>query len=337
MGILRYQKCFHEKEIDLHTAAHILLCSDRNVIRGLGVTIVSVLENLAMPCVIHVAFNGELPEEEAARFSRMAEMYDTMIIFYWIDDAELQGLHGNRFITVTAYYRLLMPYVLHAQQIEKCIYLDTDVICVADVSSWYRQDLKAFVAYVVKDATATPGLREKKTCKELGMKGIRYFNAGVMLINIPRYVQLDIGKEALRLCSEHDYGAMDQDVLNIVMEGKVRFDPTYAYNCGMSVRNHEIPDTICFVHFTGGKKPWRLCVSELGAGTRPFGDQRSWRYRYYEAWRKYAAKSLWANIPFALPVHYTEWRYYSTVCLKNGDWLRAIRWYLKYLREKAKS
>lgn len=114
MGILRYQKCFHEKEIDLRTAAHILLCSDRNVIRGLGVTIVSVLENLAMPCVIHVAFNGELPEEEAARFSRLAEMYDTMIIFYWIDDAELQGLHDNRFITVTAYYRLLAPYVLHA-------------------------------------------------------------------------------------------------------------------------------------------------------------------------------------------------------------------------------
>lgn len=114
MGILRYQKCFHEKEIDLRTAAHILLCSDRHVIRGLGVTIVSVLENLAMPCVIHVAFNGELPEEEAARFSRLAEMYDTMIIFYWIDDAELQGLHDNRFITVTAYYRLLAPYVLHA-------------------------------------------------------------------------------------------------------------------------------------------------------------------------------------------------------------------------------
>ena len=37
--------------------------------------------------------------------------------------------------------------------------------------------------------------------------------------------------------------------LNILLEGHVIFDESYAYNCGMSVRNSELPNPIYMVHF----------------------------------------------------------------------------------------
>ena len=165
-----------------------------------------------------------------------------------------------------------MPYIMKEFNIERCLYLDTDILCVHDIADWYRQPLTNKVAAVTKDATSQPGLRENKTCRKLGMKGIEYFNAGILLININEYVKYDMGKKAIELCSDQKFGEMDQDVLNILLEGHVVFDESYAYNCGMSVRNSEVPDPIYMVHFTGAKKPWKLCVSELKEGAMGLFD-----------------------------------------------------------------
>ena len=334
MGLLKRRKVFNETNMDLNSFVNILLCSDKNVIRGLGVTIVSIFENISKPCAVHIAFNGNLPETEESHFQELAKKYDAPIYFYWIDDTDIRSFHSNTYITKTAYYRLLLPYVLNESGITRCLYLDTDIICINDINSWYHQNLSNYIAYVTKDATAVPDLREKKTCKEIGMKGTQYFNSGMMLINIPAYVRYDAGYKAMKLCSEKNFEAMDQDVLNIVLEGHVHFDNSYAYNCAMSVLNKEVPDRIYLIHFTGAKKPWRVCVSELDEHTCSLGDKRSWRYKYYRLWREYASISPWKNEPFTEPGNYTEWRYFSMVCLKNGRFLKALRLYCKYISSK---
>ena len=334
MNWLKKKKTIYTTNIDFNKAANILLCSDKNVIHGLGISIISILENISIPCVIHIAFNGELPVEEEVRFTELAQRYNTSLYFYWIDDREIKTLRSNSFITETTYYRLLVPYVMNDLSIKKCLYLDTDIICVNNITSWYNQELNQYIAAVSKDATSTPFFRENHTCKSLGMKGTNYFNAGVMLINVSQYVSFDIGRKAIYLCSEHNYDAMDQDVLNILLEGKVRFDDSYAYNCGMSVRNCELPPEIYFVHFTGAKKPWKVCTSKIDEHTLSLGDASSWRYRYYKIWRLYNEASPWKEVPFSLPKNATEWRYLSFLYLKNGKIIKSIKSYFKYLRYK---
>ena len=77
MQLLKKRKFLSDIEVhDFNDKANILLCSDKNVIRGLGVTIVSVLENMTIPCAIHIAFNGELPENEEARLAQIAKKYN---------------------------------------------------------------------------------------------------------------------------------------------------------------------------------------------------------------------------------------------------------------------
>ncbi|WP_127059262.1 glycosyltransferase family 8 protein [Veillonella ratti] len=338
MQLLKKRKFLSDLEIhDFNDRANILLCSDKNVIRGLGVTIVSVLENMTMPCAIHIAFNGELPAEEEGRLTQLAKKYKVPFCIYWIDDSSIQRLNSNSYITVTAYYRLLMPYIMQEFDIKRCLYLDTDILCVDDISEWYVQPLDNVIAAVSKDATSQPGLRESQTCRKLGMKGLKYFNSGILLINLNSYVKSDIGKKAIELCAEQKFGEMDQDVLNILLEGQVHFNESYAYNCGMSARNSEVPERIYLVHFTGAKKPWKLCTSELNQGTLAFFDEHSWKYAYYAFWRKYANISPWAKVPFDEPKNYREWRYLSNMYFKNGKIRLGIKTYFKYLSYKWKS
>lgn len=168
MGLLKRRKILSDAEVhDFNERANILLCSDKNVIRGLGVTVISVLENMTMPCAIHIAFNGTLPEDEEARFVQIAKKYEVPFCIYWIDDSTIQHLNSNSYITITTYYRLLMPYIMKEFNIERCLYLDTDILCVHDIADWYRQPLTNKVAAVTKDATSQPGLRENKTCRKL--------------------------------------------------------------------------------------------------------------------------------------------------------------------------
>lgn len=337
MGILKKTKLFAkdaDKHIDFNNYANILLCSDKNVIHGLGVTIVSVLENIKMPCAIHIAFKGTFPEEEEDRFKTLSGLYDVPIQFYWIDDSMLQTFNSSSFITLTAYYRILMPDVLKEYGIKKCLYLDTDILCVNDFSEWYKQPLNDNIAFVTKDATSHPLLRETRTCKEIGMKSIQYFNSGIMLINIEEYVKQNIGDRAIKLCSERHFCTMDQDVLNLLLENQVIFDDTFAYNCGMSVFDNEVPDTIYFVHFTGSKKPWKMCTTNYGSQTRSVHDKHSWRFKYYEIWRKDSQKSPWANVPYTLPNEHHEWRYLAMMYLREWKLISFIKAFGNHLLYK---
>lgn len=60
-------------------------------------------------------------------------------------------------------------------------------------------------------------------------------------------------------------------------------------------------------------------------------DQHSWKYSYYEVWRKYAKISPWREIPFDLPKNYREWRYLANMYFKTGQFRLGIEAYLKYL------
>ena len=112
------------------------------------------------------------------------------------------------------------------------------------------------IAYVIGDSTSSPE-KWKHYCRAIGMKTNKYFNSGVLLLNISKYLKNDIGIKALLLLKNNQYKYMDQDVLNILLEGKCSYDPDITYNCTMSVTNDKyqkyLDDGIKIVHFTGDK------------------------------------------------------------------------------------
>lgn len=90
---------------------------------------------------------------------------------------------------LSIYYRAIAPYVLHGK-IKRALYLDADILCLGNLNDLFIMNLPSVVG-VVED-----GLGRKSKKKLLLGLGIpsheNYFNSGVMLIDIDRYVEEDI-------------------------------------------------------------------------------------------------------------------------------------------------
>lgn len=314
---------------------NFVICADNNVTYSMGILMYSILKNTKGTCIFHIFFNGELNSKDEERLQLLSQSFSCQIIIYWIDNSDIRELHGTNEITATAFYRLIAPYILYEEGVDTCLYLDTDILCVRDVSPLFFLDFKDKVAYVVQSSTSYPE-EMKQYCKSIGMHDNKFFNSGVLLINTKLYSVNDIGKKAIQLkLNKADTRYVDQGVLNIALEGNVLYDLNSNNNCTMSVQNFEFhQNKVRFIHFTGTKKPWKLYTACWGAGYTEKG-RYSWKFQYYKAWRDYRDASPWKDIPFEIPKNATEWRYLAKMYyLPQKQYIKGIQAYIKYLQCK---
>ena len=123
------------------------------------------------------------------------------------------------------YFRLLAPQLL--PNVDKAIYLDSDLIVDADIAELYDYDVTGYKLGATRDADTIgqidgydvavgPYLRD-----ELGMKDPHdYFQAGVLLMNLAELRRTVTPEEFLRISTERMWRWLDQDVLNKVVNGE---------------------------------------------------------------------------------------------------------------------
>lgn len=318
---------------------HVAICMDKNVTKGGGVMLYSLLSNTKSKIAIHVFYNGLLSEDEKNGFNKLSAEFNVPIIFYYIDDSYVENLFASRYINTTSYYRFFCPYILKdLGNIKRMLYLDVDMLCIEDISPIFSCDLQNKIAYVVNDFEL-PKDEKAKEDRIWGLKLInnQYFNSGMMLINIDRYVEEDIGEKALQLAKSNDFPYMDQDVLNILLDGKVEFRSSLEYNCKIYFCDESFnkeKDKIKIIHFTGSNKPWKSYTRFWSENSGVKNTRNTWIYKYYRLWREYALKSPWRDVEYTEPQNYTEWRLISREYYRNGDYKYAIQAYLKYLHSK---
>ncbi|TXE88607.1 glycosyltransferase family 8 protein [Campylobacter volucris] len=133
-----------------------------------------------------------------------------------------------------SYYRLKLGSIFD-NDIQKCLYLDSDMLCVCDIREIFATNLEGKVAGVVGD----PGSKKARIKYiENGKKNTlkfdeNYFNAGFLLINLKEYKQQNIEQKCEDLASKCFYiKAADQDLLNatIKIEKRVKLDFAYNFN-----------------------------------------------------------------------------------------------------------
>lgn len=132
------------------------------------------------------------------------------------DNAYLEIKH----ITTPTYYRLLLPDLL--KDCDKCIYIDGDTCVCDDLYNLYAIDLghnyigavEALIYYEKTDYHASRlNIKDKKSFK--------YFNAGVLLMNLNEMRKNQIADQFLKLIGEQ-FESQDQDIINIVCCGKIQ-------------------------------------------------------------------------------------------------------------------
>jgi lipopolysaccharide biosynthesis glycosyltransferase len=182
-------------------------------------------------------------------------------------------------ITAETYFRLLIPELFPGY--EKVIYLDGDMVCTVDIARLYQVDLGLNLLASSRDILGTGGYYRPENQKERFYKDRvlkianpdDYFIGGMMVINIPLFRETISTRELLAFAASREWKAHDQDVLNVLCQGKtlllpMEWDFTQDDDAAsylpepLKKEYFEAKRAPKIVHFASeSKKPWQNAVN----------------------------------------------------------------------------
>lgn len=309
-AIVIKDKLEFNSNINTRRSMHIAFNVNDAYFRQAAVAIISVLENNKNKNFTFHIFADAYEQESTEKLKLIAEKYNIKLCIYVIDMNILAGFHikVKRFSRVT-YLRLIMPKIL--KDINCFLYMDADMVCLGDL--WQLNDIdfegKAFAA--VSDL---PEAVEYRT-KFLKLKNNKYFNDGMMFVNIHNWNRLQITEKAFTFkgADPKRFLGQSQDILNLVMDGDIIFlDKKF----NVMQESTDVKDCVIY-HFFGRFKPWEM---ELN--------------KYDALWRKYLAISPWPaltdKLPPKKPQYYHDYKKIGKYYKENNNWLNMIESYFWY-------
>ena len=212
-------------DLPLDDVVIVFACSE-NFVPYLSVAIQSIVENVSPDRRYDIiVLTRNITPASMITLTRQATSDNVGIGFLDVDAAlgDIELPHHGHFRPET-YFRLLAPQLL--PNVDKAIYLDSDLIVDADVAELYDTDVTGYPLAATRDAdtigqiegydaTVGPYLKD-----ELGMDDPHdYFQAGVLLMNLAELRRTVSPREFLRLSTLRMWRWLDQDVLNRVVNG----------------------------------------------------------------------------------------------------------------------
>lgn len=301
---------------------HIAFGVDSNYFLGMGVAIVSVLENNRDQDLVFHVLTPSISDENAARLRQIEARYQTVINVRIIDPSifdEFANFPSFSQYSAAIFTRLLIAGALHGVA-DKVLYLDADIICQGSIVDLLAIDISDCVAAAVGDV----GSIAANQIATLQLSSRQYFNSGMLYINVNNWMANDVWHHAVQaiLASSKKFSFPDQDALNIVLDGKAKIIDSkfnWMYDLfGETASNKKIAGDAVFVHFVGRLKPWHdWCCNPSNS-----------------LFFKYQDLSPWAGVALYPPKNYKEIRMFSQGLRKTGKWGQATVWYAKYLLNK---
>ena len=185
-----------------------------------------------------------------------------------IDLGALGDIHPAEYASGIINARLLIPRLV--TDVARVLYLDADILVLGRLDSLWNEDLRGAPVGAVLD-----GMDERLQAGDPSLAGLprvrRYFNSGVMLIDLEAWRDFEITERAidyLRRCPQARYP--DQDALNWALDGDwIELDPRW--NCQAHLHNQDLvrmpPEKRPHIlHFVTAGKPWNAWVPNANAG-----------------------------------------------------------------------
>ncbi|MBR5276043.1 MAG: glycosyltransferase family 8 protein [Bacteroidaceae bacterium] len=275
---------------------NIVCCTDHNYVMPTGVMMCSVCEN-NHDCEVffHVICNDDVTEEDKRDLTDIAHQYNNRICFHSVNIEvpscfTIKKENQPKHITISAYYRLFLTEIL-PNDIEKVLYLDSDIIVRHSLHEMYNTDIKDYAAGVVTDM-GDGNLAFYNYLRYSPKYG--YFNSGVILINLSYWKEHNILQDYIDFATQYPERIIlhDQDIMNYVLKDKKKQIPlTYNFQHGFLFKKlgisweyeDELNEAIknpYILHFTG-KKPW----------------VHGCDHPYREEYTKYKKMTIWKDTP----------------------------------------
>lgn len=317
------KKIFGNENIDVYSALNIGYIFDHGAVRGAGVSICSICENNRNKNIIFHAICTDLTKDDIDKLEQISIKYNKLIFLYFINkNVELfKNLVIGKF-PVTIWYRILLPYIVNCKKI---LYLDADIINLSSLEKLFSIDMEDYDLLAVPDIEKTANER----IKALDLTNNIYFNSGVLMINIDKWVENNNSDKILEIAKIYNEKLIlpDQDALNILFsKSKQVYYIDRKYNRVALWKEKKIKEKLeetVLLHFVQ-TKPW----------------QEEWLYErrpYIEnLYAEYEMLSPWKDMPFEKKekLSYHDKRKRAIFMLKKGKLLKGLYWYKEYLEDK---
>ncbi len=200
-----------------------------------------------------------------ASLKRNLGRFGENIEFLSADLSKASSLKVSHQVTVATYFRLLLDKLV-PEDIQRIIYMDSDILVAGALQELWATDLENYAVAAAIDAIAD---MEFSVREKIGLaRTSHYFNAGVLLIDLRRWKNEKLGERALAFAVECPKRLTwwDQCALNHVLSGRFKVlakewnfqtDHLHCSEGGKpSVEALRELAAAKIVHFTGPLKPW---------------------------------------------------------------------------------
>jgi lipopolysaccharide biosynthesis glycosyltransferase len=205
-----------------------------------------------------------VPDDFIHRGSLERNLDPHRLEFLTVNLSETVSLKVSEHISGATYFRLFIDRL--PTDINRILYLDSDILITGPVNELWAVDLEEYELAAVTGVifNTDPSVRER-----LGMAATsKYFNAGVLLIDLVRWKNSRLGERALDFVLKYPdlVNRHDQDALNHVLNGHFKELPKewnfqYGYighgqDGNYSADDIRNLDAAKIIHFTWKSKPW---------------------------------------------------------------------------------
>lgn len=248
----------------------ICLSCDDNYTQHMGVVITSILMNLSSDYQARFfVLDGGIKDINKEKIESLKEVRNFEIHYInMLDDRFNWDACPIINIPVATYYRFKAPTAL--PDLDKVLYLDIDIIVDGDIAPLWETDIGQNYLGAVYDPAVYGDF-----LKEFDITSGKYFNAGVMLLNLGLMRDEKIEDKLFQAIGKYKEKIVhsDQDIINAVCFDKVYWlPPKYNVTNGYTRKHHkkvdlsvtsyskdelkEAADSPVIIHYIGKRKPW---------------------------------------------------------------------------------
>lgn len=225
----------------------------------------------------HRADLDRISEEFGAKLHH----YDVLQLDSFRQAEAILPVKGNLLHAVT-YARMVLDHFV-PKTLKRIIYLDCDTMVATPIEDLFDLDLNGHALGAVFDTQSMKGKMgyDIKGKADIFKPTDDYFNAGVLVIDLDKYRQAGI---LARMREFETSGIVnrlyyDQDMLNLIFRGDWH-KLHWRYNVIDPRPPHEALQPK-ILHFTGGRKPWKLFSGVAFASTYRHMMTQSLFYRFW--------------------------------------------------------
>ena len=259
---MRHEQCRYSMESLMpDNFIHVVLVCDDRYVRHAAATIISIVKNSHRKFHFYIFDCGIASENiEILKAWNLEGSIVQIVPMQKIDIFEKFGLPPH--FSSSIFYRVAIPNVLNS--LEKCIFIDSDVVVTKDIEYLWEQDLQRKlmgIVYSEGNFLTKDSLKKYKT--KIGLpEDKRYFYSGLMVMNLKELRAYNLLGKVVGFLTNHQKELIcpEQDILNIILDRQDLLELPAEWNFtpfSPLSKKHNLKTLPATIHYSV-YKPWNF-------------------------------------------------------------------------------